>query len=37
MITTRNVPNDIKVNIQDVFKKLPDKLEKEDVVSQEQR
>ena len=37
MITTRNVPNDIKVSIQDVFKTLPDKLEKEDVVSQEQR
>ena len=37
MITTRNVPNDIKVSIQDVFKTLPDKLKKEDVVSQGQR
>jgi DNA invertase Pin-like site-specific DNA recombinase/transcription elongation factor Elf1 len=32
MITTKNNPNDIKVNIRDVFETIPD-----DIVSQEQR
>lgn len=37
MITTKNNPNDIKVNIRDVFETIPDDIEKNDIVSQEQR
>ena len=37
MLATKNVPNDIKVNIRDVFETIPDNVIKENNVSQEQR
>ena len=37
MITTKNNPNDIKVNIKDVFETIPDDIEKNDIVSQDGR
>lgn len=37
MITTKNNPNDIKVNIRDIFETIPDEIKKDNVVSQEQR
>ena len=37
MITTKNNPNDIKVNIRDVFETIPNEITKDDIVSQEQQ
>ena len=36
MLITKNVPNDIKVNIRDVFETIPAEITKDDIVSQEQ-
>ena len=37
MLATKNDPNDIKVNIRDVFETIPDNVIENEIVSQEQR